>query len=166
MKKVEVTSCNHSQGRPISRVTMSKMTVVQKPSSRRPHSIISTVSSGSSARHLRWWRDHVAAMTPKPPRIRRRSTVHRGPAYACTALVPFEADERAHRHVELAQLGGAAEVGQIDDEAGGEHLRAQLAQELDRALRRAAGGDQVVDQDDPVDDLIATGGTAEGAVKL
>src|SRR5262249_61894534 len=78
----------------------------------------------------RWRRDHVAAMTPKPPRIRRRSTVHRGPAYACRALVPFEADERAHRHVELAQLGGAAEVGQIDDEAGGEHLRAQLAQQL------------------------------------
>src|SRR5262249_41453559 len=46
-------------------------------------------------------------------------------------LVPFEADERAHRHVELAQPGGAAEVGQVDDEAGGEHLRAQLAQQLD-----------------------------------
>src|SRR5256886_17038568 len=28
-------------------------------------------------------------------------------------LVPFEADERAHRHVELAQLGRAAEVGQV-----------------------------------------------------
>ena len=89
--------------------------------------------------------------------------------------MPFEADERAHRHVELAQPSGAAEVGQVDDEAGGEHLRAQLAQQLDRALGRAAGGDQIVDQDDAVakgervilvDDLIATGGTAEGAVKL
>ncbi len=47
--------------------------------------------------------------------------------YGCTTLVPFEGNERAHRHVELAQPGGAAEVGQIDDEAGGEHLRAQLA---------------------------------------
>src|SRR5712692_8271636 len=65
-------------------------------------------------------------------------------------LVPFEADERAHRYVELAQLGRAAEVGQIDDEAGGEHLRAQLAQELDRAFGCAAGGDQVVDQNDAV----------------
>jgi len=31
----------------------------------------------------------------------------------------LEAHQRAHRHVELAQLGGAAELGQVDDEAGG-----------------------------------------------
>jgi len=47
----------------------------------------------------------------------------------------LEADQRAHRHLELAQLVGAAEIGEIDDEAGGEHLRTELAQELDRAFR-------------------------------
>jgi hypothetical protein len=47
-------------------------------------------------------------------------------------LMPCERNERAHRHVELAQLGGAPKVRQIDDEAAGEHLRAELAQELDR----------------------------------
>ena len=36
--------------------------------------------------------------------------------------MPLEGDQRAHRHVELAQLVGAAEIRQIDDEAGGEHL--------------------------------------------
>ena len=66
------------------------------------------------------------------------------------ASMPLERDQRAHRHVELAQLVGAAEVGQIDDEAGGEHLGAELAQKLHRALRGAAGRDQVVDQDDAV----------------
>jgi len=64
--------------------------------------------------------------------------------------MPLERDEGTHRHVELAQLVGAAEVGQVDDETGGEHLRAELAQELDRALLRPAGGDQVVHQDDAV----------------
>src|SRR5512133_3034189 len=64
--------------------------------------------------------------------------------------MPCEGNERAHRYVELAQLGGAAEVRQIDDEAASEHLRAKLAQEFDRALRRAARGDKVVDHDDAV----------------
>ena len=105
--------------------------------------------------------------------------------------MPLEADQRAHRHVELAQLVGAAELRQVDDETGGEHLGADLAQQLHGALGSAAGRDQVVDQDHSVallhgvdemevhedaitkgerviivDDLIATGGTAEGAVKL
>ena len=40
--------------------------------------------------------------------------------------MPFEGDERAHRHVELAQLVGAAEIGQGDDEAGGKHVSAQV----------------------------------------
>jgi len=41
--------------------------------------------------------------------------------------VPFERDQRAHRNVELAQLVGAAEVGQVANEAGGEHVGAELA---------------------------------------
>ena len=51
-------------------------------------------------------------------------------------LMPLERDQRAHRHVELAQLVGAAELRQVDDEAGGEHVGAELAQQLDRRLPR------------------------------
>jgi hypothetical protein len=40
---------------------------------------------------------------------------------------PIKSDKGAHWQVELAQLGGAAEIGQVDDEAGGEHLRTELA---------------------------------------
>src|SRR5215471_5166972 len=82
--------------------------------------------------------------TPRPPRMSLRSCGLR------TLSMSLEPDQRAHRHVELAQLVGAAEIGKIDDETGGEHLRAELAQQLDRALRGAAGGDQVVHQDDAV----------------
>src|ERR1700687_4161263 len=53
MKKVWVTSCSQSQGWPISRVTMSNITVVEKPNSSRPQSIIRIISSTSNARHLR-----------------------------------------------------------------------------------------------------------------
>ena len=61
--------------------------------------------------------------------------------------MPFERHQRSHRHVHRAQLGGAAEVRQVDDETGRHHIGADLAQQLDRALGGAAGGDQVVDQD-------------------
>src|SRR6266446_1678362 len=58
-----------------------------------------------------------------------RASAHRVAAFAgCDARFPsscpsnrsitFESDERAHRHAELAQLVGAAELGQVDDEAG------------------------------------------------
>ena len=57
-----------------------------------------------------------------------------------------ERDQRAHRHVERLQLGGAAEFGQVDDEHGGDDVGAGAAQQLDCALRRAAGGDEIVDQ--------------------
>src|SRR5258706_5266847 len=53
MKKVMVTSCSQSQGRPAVRVTMSHMTVTVKPVIATPQSTISTPSSGSRARHLR-----------------------------------------------------------------------------------------------------------------
>jgi hypothetical protein len=36
--------------------------------------------------------------------------------------MPFETDQRAHRHAELSGLLGTAEIGQIDDEARGEHV--------------------------------------------
>src|SRR5690606_4320607 len=43
-----------------------------------------------------------------------------------------------------------AEVGQVDDEAGGNDLGAHLAQELRGAFGGTAGGNQIVDQDHPV----------------
>src|SRR5258707_9778418 len=67
-------------------------------------------------------------------------------AQAVRPSMPLERDQGAHRHVELAQLLGAAELGKVDDETGGEDVGSHLAQELDRAFRSAAGRDQVVDQ--------------------
>ena len=49
------------------------------------------------------------------------------------ALMPLEADQRAHRHAELPDFCGAAEVRQIDDEAGRQHFGAHLLQELEAA---------------------------------
>src|SRR5215472_7391981 len=62
----------------------------------------------------------------------------------------LESNERADRHVELAQSVGTAEIRQIDDETGGKDLGAQLAQELHRPFRRSAGRDQIIDKDDTV----------------
>ena len=45
--------------------------------------------------------------------------------------------QRAHRHLELPQLVGAAEVRKIDDEAGREHLCSHLPEQLHRAFRQA-----------------------------
>ena len=64
--------------------------------------------------------------------------------------MPFESDQRTHRHAELADFLGAAEIRQVDDEAGGDHIGAELLEELYRCLRGAAGGDEIVDQDDPL----------------
>jgi hypothetical protein len=41
-------------------------------------------------------------------------------------LVPVERHQRAHRHAKLPDFVGAAEVRQIDDETGGEHLGTHL----------------------------------------
>src|SRR6266853_481721 len=61
--------------------------------------------------------------------------------------MPFERDQRPHWHVERPQLGGAAEFRQVDDEAGGQHLSADLAQQLNSGLRSAARCHKVIDQD-------------------
>ena len=45
-------------------------------------------------------------------------------------LMPLERHQRAHRHVQRREFFRAAEVGQVDDEAGGDHVGAELAQEL------------------------------------
>ena len=62
----------------------------------------------------------------------------------------FEPYQRAHRHVELAQSLGPAEIRQIDYEASRKDLRTQLAQQLDGTFGGATGRDQVVDQNDAI----------------
>src|SRR6266851_6834053 len=71
MKNVDVTSCSQSHCRPISRVTMSNITEVEKANSVRPHMTIRVTSSQSSAGHLRCrWRGRSSsranAMAPDP----------------------------------------------------------------------------------------------------
>ena len=60
----------------------------------------------------------------------------------------LERHQRAHGHVHRAQFGGAAEIGQVDDEARRNDIGADLAEQFHRALGGAAGGDEIVDQDD------------------
>jgi hypothetical protein len=55
----------------------------------------------------------------------------------------LECDERAHWHAELAQFVSPAEIGKVDDEAGGEYLNVELTKQLDRALCRPAAGNQI-----------------------
>jgi hypothetical protein len=42
--------------------------------------------------------------------------------------MPSKRNQRPHWHAELAQALGAAEVRQVDDEAGGEYFGAELTQ--------------------------------------
>src|ERR1700730_4388526 len=53
MNRVEVTSCSHSQGWPMVRVTMSAVTDNEKPKQSRPHSTIKPSSSLSNTGHFR-----------------------------------------------------------------------------------------------------------------
>jgi hypothetical protein len=62
--------------------------------------------------------------------------------------MPVECHQRSHRHVHRPQFRGTAEIRQIDDEAGRHHIGADLPHQFYGALRGAAGGDQIVDQDD------------------
>src|SRR4051794_39601454 len=69
------------------------------------------------------------------------TTTQRARRAACASM-PLECHQRANRHVHRAQFGGAAEIRQIDDEAGCNHVGADLAQQFYRPLRGAAGRDQ------------------------
>ena len=62
----------------------------------------------------------------------------------------LEGDQRAHRDAQRLEPFHAGEVGQVDDETGGDDVGAGLAQELHRALGGAAGGDQIVDENHPL----------------
>src|SRR5262245_22347053 len=53
-KKAVVTCCSHNHGRPIVRVMTSQPTDSVNMKMHTPHSTISTASSTSNARHLRW----------------------------------------------------------------------------------------------------------------
>jgi hypothetical protein len=53
--------------------------------------------------------------------------------------MPLERHQRSHRHVHRPQLRRTPEIGQIDDETGGDRIGADLAQQFHRALRGAAG---------------------------
>src|SRR3954467_3108061 len=78
--------------------------------------------------------------------------------------VPLEFHQRSHLDAEIAQLPSAAEIrqvddeagggpiggrvgGEVEDEAGGDHMGADLAEKIGGGDRRSPGGDQVVDQD-------------------
>ena len=82
----------------------------------------------------------------------RRFAGTTGPLTALAALpgrsMPVERHQRSHRHVHRPQFRRAAEIRQVDDEAGRDHVGADLAHQLHRALRGTAGGDEIVDQND------------------
>src|SRR5262245_932681 len=54
-KKPVVASCSQRIGTPAVRVTTSRNTEKVNPAMETPHSTIRTCSSGSRARHFRWW---------------------------------------------------------------------------------------------------------------
>ena len=80
----------------------------------------------------------------------RRSTTaalgERGYNCEARASMPGEGNQRAHRHAEISDFGGAAEIRQIDDEASGDDICADLLQELHCPFRGAARGDEVIDE--------------------
>src|SRR5271165_4610517 len=62
----------------------------------------------------------------------------------------LEADQRAHRHAELPNLFGATEIRQVNDEAGREHVGADLLEKLAGGFGSAAGSDQIVHENYPL----------------
>jgi cation diffusion facilitator CzcD-associated flavoprotein CzcO len=99
--------------------------------------------------------DRALEFVPRPERARSVALVgmllgarHPHRRRAIGALMSFESDQGAHRHAELADLLGAAEIGEIDDEAGGQNVGADLLEQLAGRLGGAAGRDQIINQDD------------------
>src|SRR2546423_1150245 len=62
--------------------------------------------------------------------------------------VSLEGNKRPDRHLQGGKARRAAELGQIDDEAGGEDLGPQGVQQLHGSLGRAPGCDQIVHEND------------------
>src|SRR5271155_4295288 len=87
------------------------------------------------------WAAPISATTPTTRSYR---------SGANAASVPFEGHERCHFLAESADFCGAAQLGQIDHEETAHDLRAGALEKLDRGISRAAGRDQIVDDDDIV----------------
>src|SRR5262245_30149084 len=87
---------------------------------------------------------------------RRQASMRSRTAAASTGLATFfpvmsvslEGDERLPFDAERVEPLGAAELRQIDDECGAHHLAARALDQLGCSFRRAARGDQVVDDED------------------
>src|ERR1700758_4896326 len=100
---------------------------------------------------MTWRSDRVRKIAPTPchvvtprkailrtlrrPGRRRGSGSGGGREPASLASMPFERCQRADGDAELAQLVGAAELRQVDNEASGEHIGADLPQQLDCPFR-------------------------------
>src|SRR5262245_42002740 len=63
-------------------------------------------------------------------------------------LVALEGHQRVTLNPVSCEPRRTAEIGKINHESGSNDIGVNLAQQLDRGLRRPAGGDQVVDQKD------------------
>ncbi len=76
------------------------------------------------------WADVIRAANIKPSKPSKpgKSWPNIQQALLCAALMPLKADERAHRHAEPADFFRAAQVRQVDDEAGGQNIGADLLQ--------------------------------------
>ena len=75
--------------------------------------------------NVRYWHSGYSETEFQTPQLGKAAThAYRG----VRALMAFETHQGAHRHAELSDLLRAAELGQIDDEAGREHFGALLAQ--------------------------------------
>ena len=89
----------------------------------------------------------------RPRGVRRRSgdgqVDRRRGGGARRRLAAGKGDQRRHGDRGGAQAVGPAEIGQVDDERRGADLGPRRAEQLDRGECRAAGGDQVVDDEHP-----------------
>src|SRR5579883_810215 len=82
------------------------------------------------------------------------------------ASMPLEGAERRDLDAHGLEALAPAEIGQVDDEGGPDDPAAGLADELDRRRRGAAGGDEVVDEQDMLvlEDAVGVDLDAVGAV--
>src|SRR5690349_12973296 len=150
MNSVEVTSCSHSHGRPMTRVTMSAHTESEKPKSATPQSTISARSSQSSARHFRWrWRSSTNLPELPTPRLLAPVLLD-GPDQVLHLL--GVGAELLGELVEVG-IGDLLEAGLVDLlhhlDADRLYLRHCLVLELE-ALLRLLGADVAAGREDPL----------------
>src|SRR3974377_2047229 len=62
------------------------------------------------------------------------------------ASVTLEGHQRMTVHAKLGESRRSTKTWQVNDEGGAYHFGIELAQQFDCASRRAAGGDEVVDE--------------------